>query len=458
MKLAGNIEDLGLGEILQIVSFSQKSGTLQIKSRKREGTLVFKNGQITRAVSTAIKQGVGEVLLKGGTVTQDGLDKARQSQSSGGFTQNLGTVLIAEAGLKPEAVEEATKKIIEKTACSFFFWRDGSFIFELTEHIDTPETIKADTLQYTLEPGLNPQFLAMEGSRLYDEYLREGGTPGGAVPGEDAVPAEAAPPAATPVAATPVAAPPTPGEAEAPVMEVEPLGEATQATAETPVMEVEPLGEATQATAPEGSDDIPFLTGDFLRELEDEGLLDSDHSEPAEPKIEGSKGLMLLKEMLEELSRPLSMSEVVLLILRFSSEIMTRAVVFGVKKGNIMGLGQYGIELEKGNADLVVRKMKVPLTEPSVLLEAIEGKVKQIRPIGQGEWNDYIVDKLGGHRTGEVFIAPVVVHGKVAVVLYADNAPADTPIGDTSSLEIFLAQTSMALEKLMLQKQVSPVA
>ena len=437
MKLAGNIEDLGLGEILQIVSFSQKSGTLQLKSRKREGTLVFKDGQITRAVSTAIKQGVGEVLLKGGGVTEDALDKARQSQTSGGYAQNLGAVLIAEAGLTAEAVEGAAKKVIEKTAYSFFFWRDGSFIFELTEHIDTPSMIKADTLQYTLETGLNPQFLAMEGSRLYDEYLKEGGTPGGAVPGEDAVPAEAVPVAA----------------AEAPVMDLEPIAEAApvQATAQA-------TAGATPTAGTEGSDDIPFLTGDFLRELEDEGLLDSNHSEPAEPKIEGSKGLMLLKEMLEELSRPLSMSEVVLLMLRFSSEIMTRAVVFGVKKGNIVGLGQYGIDLEKGDADKVVRKMKVPLTEPSVLLEAIEGKVKQIRPIGEGQWNDYIVDKLGGHRTGEVFIAPVVVHGKVAVVLYADNAPAETPIGDTSSLEIFLAQTSMALEKLMLQKQAGPGA
>ena len=37
MSLVGNLEDLGLGEILQIVSLSRKSGVLQLNSRDRDG-------------------------------------------------------------------------------------------------------------------------------------------------------------------------------------------------------------------------------------------------------------------------------------------------------------------------------------------------------------------------------------------------------------------------------------
>ena len=42
MSLVGNIEDLGLGDILQIVSLSRKSGVLFLTSNDREGKLVLK--------------------------------------------------------------------------------------------------------------------------------------------------------------------------------------------------------------------------------------------------------------------------------------------------------------------------------------------------------------------------------------------------------------------------------
>ncbi len=268
---------------------------------------------------------------------------------------------------------------------------------------------------------MNPQFLAMEGSRLYDEFIKEGGVIDEPEEEEEEAPAE-------PAALT----------------------------------EAAPAAQSTTTKAPpapeESGEAIPFLAEGFLKELEEEGLLEQPSPSAADPRIEESKGLTLLKEMLEELSRPLSMSEIVLLILRFSSEIMNRAVVFAIKKGNIVGMGQYGIELKNGNADKMVRKMKIPLDEPSILREAIEKKVKQIKPLEACKWNDYLVEKLGGQRPSHVFISPVVVHGKVAAIIYGDNIPTDNPIEDTSSLEIFLAQTSIALERLVLQKHIGTVA
>ncbi len=46
MSLVGSLEDLGLGDILQIVSLSRKSGLLSIHSDEGEGRIVFCDGLV----------------------------------------------------------------------------------------------------------------------------------------------------------------------------------------------------------------------------------------------------------------------------------------------------------------------------------------------------------------------------------------------------------------------------
>ncbi|HSJ98387.1 MAG TPA: DUF4388 domain-containing protein, partial [Myxococcota bacterium] len=58
MSLVGSLEDLGLGEILQIVSLSGKSGVLWIRSRHGEGHVVFSRGLIRGAF---VKDGVKDL-------------------------------------------------------------------------------------------------------------------------------------------------------------------------------------------------------------------------------------------------------------------------------------------------------------------------------------------------------------------------------------------------------------
>jgi hypothetical protein len=407
MKLSGKIEDVGLGEILQIISFSQKSGIIWLKGQRGAGSIVFKSGQIVRATSRAEKQGVCDLLVKENVIPSEKIKEAREIQGGVGFTDSLGTILIRDFNVKPELVEDATKKLIGRTVYSFFILGEGTFIFEQKEFEENAELLKTDVLQYTLPEGMNPQYLAMEGARLHDEALKEGVAPPEETAGEEPPPS--------------------------PVEHVK-----TEATYEK------------NAQFPE---ELQLNSQQFRDELISEGLMQGYGD--TEPVVEESKGLRLLKDVLVELSRPLSMSEIVLLILRFSSEMMSRAVLFTAKSGNVVGLGQYGIELEDDIPDRRIRKMKIPLGEPSILREAIVTKARVVKALDPLSWNDYIVKQLGGHRPVEAFAAPVMVHGKVAFILYGDNAPVDDKIGDTSSLEIFLAQTSMALERLVLKRKLS---
>ena len=49
MSLVGNLEDLSLGDLLQIVSLSQKSGVLALESAAGKGLIVFRAGLVYAA-------------------------------------------------------------------------------------------------------------------------------------------------------------------------------------------------------------------------------------------------------------------------------------------------------------------------------------------------------------------------------------------------------------------------
>ena len=173
-QLAGNIEDLGLGEILQIICFSRKSGVLMLNSGGREGRIIFDDGNIVKATSSALRMNVGDVLVRNGLITDGVLEKAKAAQKNNGHKETLGAILIRDFNVPSKQVSYITTKLIERVVYSFFCWSYGSFVFELVKYDETPELIKNDPLQYALANGLNPQFLAMEGSRLLDESRKAG--------------------------------------------------------------------------------------------------------------------------------------------------------------------------------------------------------------------------------------------------------------------------------------------
>ncbi|MEE9614747.1 MAG: DUF4388 domain-containing protein [Thermodesulfobacteriota bacterium] len=464
MQLAGNIEDLGLGEIMQILGFSNKSGVLCLRRGEKEAVVTFKEGKVVKAVSTSIKEGVGELLLKEGTITREQFDQAREKQAGDGYGETLGAVLEGGFNVPVDRLDAIATKQIEKVVYSLFLWPDGNFIFELGGESDTPETIKTDTLQYTLQHGINPQFIAMEGARLADEAGREGaGEAAVSVPEGREAPTEAEAESEVENAFFQPEAPteaPLGGEAlaeegtEDPFFQQKTTAEAhaggEAASAESEVEKEKTFPPETTAEKPEGVGEAKSFIKSLIEEIGFEEF--SAEPEGAVEKVAESKGLRVLKGMLEELANAFSLNEVVLLILRFSGEIMSRSVVFAVKKGNIVGLGQSGVDIEGDSADKRVRKMKLSLAESSILRDAIDSKAIVVKALEGTPGNEYIVEQLGGQRPLEAFAAPVLVQGKVAVIIYGDNLPEQSRLDDLSALDIFLGQTSQSLERILMKR------
>lgn len=169
------------------------------------------------------------------------------------------------------------------------------------------------------------------------------------------------------------------------------------------------------------------------------------------------KDLTLLTAMIEEISGSSGASDVTLMVLRFASEIMNRAVVFIVAKDTVRGLGQFGLNLTNGSADEKIRGITIPLTEMSLIKDVIEKRSSYKGNIISGKWNDYLIKELGGDMPEEVFISPLICGDKVIAVLYGDNLPGKNKIKDTEGLEAFIRVAGVALEKAILEKKLKEI-
>ena len=563
MSLVGNLEDLGLGEILQIVSLSRKSGVLQLNSRDRDGRVIFRDGQVIRAMASTFPENLGDLVLRNGLTDMETLKQALVIQQESDVDRRIGDILVSEFGVEREAIETAVREQLEKIVYSFFSWDEGAFSFELGDCQELVVT-NLNPLQFMLDQGLNPQWLAMEGSRILDEKRHRGEDveeQGESLVDLDALMAEVkGEPASQPAPdngsttqsgeskgheRTPDQSPcfivvdddPNTAEKIAALLQEHsaqvhaytnalaftdavdnadprsttlvidlimprrdgsgvlgglellehirtkypefkvlvmsdfPNQEAEQSVREfgVPVLFPKPkkdevmddrgqsgLKALVEAILELDSIDKQSVIGDGLYNIGAELLKEmGEVAVGVSPRTpQQSPGLHLLRGMLQELNNPSLGGGIILLILRFASELMNRAVILLVKDEEIVGLGQFGIELEGESADVRVRNTRLPKAEQHVFTDALQTFAPYHRSPAETEWNSYLFNQLGGDRPAEVFIGPLISEGRVVAVLYGDNLPDQTSIGDTESLEIFLSQAGLAMEKALLERRM----
>ena len=572
MSLVGNLEDLGLGEILQIVSLSRKSGSLSLHSRGREGKIVFRNGQVVSANSSSFQESLGELLVQKGVVDRQALKKALAIQQQEECRERLGAILINRFGVSDELIEKLVGEQIEKVVYSLFAWSEGSFDFELQDTVEVLDVTHLDPLQFMLEQGLNPQFLAMEGSRLVDEMRHRGENPAEEfeenpeeqsahveenvdfafdllqqheVGSDESAPAkevEVVEPVQKrsvvlvdddsltrealsrflesnkftvssfaksedalimidtlhrsgkrPFVLVDLIMPRMDGsgilgglelleliQANFPDLPVQVMADYHNSDAEYKVCAMGyPFILKPRRTEITDSDRLQAFTGKLLTGMErvasgckadevvkaeeagitvnlgDELRLEmGDDPSAVSAPLKPSTGIELLRGILEELNNPSLGGGIILLVLRFASEFMNRAVIFIVKKDEVVGLGQFGIVNGTGRADARVRNIRIPTTEDSLFRNAIEAKQAEKAMPDNSRWHSYLFQQLGGGVPSEIFLGPIVSEGKVVALLYGDNLPARAQIGDTTSLEIFLSQAGMAMERALLQRRL----
>jgi hypothetical protein len=176
MSLVGSLEDLGLGDILQIVSLSRKSGRLLLRSGLGDGRIAFRDGLVRAAHVKGEPEDLRGLLVPGGFVDPARLDLALETARETGLP--VEQAIAEHTGLSPERLDSLRREQVERAVVCMFSWRVGEFSFEVRDEIDPRDQ------DLWLPIGINAQYLTIEATRLGDEG------PGGraAVPPDDQEP------------------------------------------------------------------------------------------------------------------------------------------------------------------------------------------------------------------------------------------------------------------------------
>jgi hypothetical protein len=167
MSLVGSLEDLGLADILQIVSLARKSGRLLLRSDDGEGWIALQDGLVRGAAVKGQREGLRALLVSGGHVEAEAFDRA--ARAARGEERALEAALLKEGSLSSESLQAARRTGVERAVMRMFAWRSGEFRFEVGDDIE------AAAPGSLLATGLNTQYLAMEATRLGDELGRGAG-------------------------------------------------------------------------------------------------------------------------------------------------------------------------------------------------------------------------------------------------------------------------------------------
>jgi Flp pilus assembly protein TadD len=161
MAIKGSLAEASLPDVIQLLSYSGKSGCLSVTDGRNFGNIFIKDGKVIYATILNRKQRLGDILLMKQSISKETLDQALQKQKTD-KKKRLGEIMIEMGAISKDTLEGELKGQIEQTIFTMLTWESGYFNFE------------ADLLplaeDYTLQ--LSAQQLLLEGARRIDEWKK----------------------------------------------------------------------------------------------------------------------------------------------------------------------------------------------------------------------------------------------------------------------------------------------
>lgn len=160
MSIFGRLSTMPLGDLLQWVAMTKRSGMLSLDRAAIHKELFFHDGRLISASSSDPREYLSQFLLMNGAVSEKELERLyRHLADHGG---KLGQLLV-EIGMVPhEELQRYLRLKAEESIYDCFLWLDGSFHFFIDEpshgeHLPIVSEINA---------------VIMEGLRRADEWKR----------------------------------------------------------------------------------------------------------------------------------------------------------------------------------------------------------------------------------------------------------------------------------------------
>jgi Domain of unknown function (DUF4388)/Tetratricopeptide repeat len=127
MGIVGNLRTMQLEELLQWLSQSKKSGTLEIVNGKAEKKIFFKEGRILSSASNKPEEHLGHFLVSHGLINEEQLLRAIRLQETSRML--LGMILVSQGAIAEEDLTRMLRLKAEESIYDVFSWDEGDFRF-----------------------------------------------------------------------------------------------------------------------------------------------------------------------------------------------------------------------------------------------------------------------------------------------------------------------------------------
>jgi hypothetical protein len=177
MGIVGNLRTMQLEELLQWLSLSKKTATLEIKGEKITKKIFFQDGLIVASASNRPEEFLGHFMVSHGLINEATLAKAMELQEMTGTL--LGKILVTREAISEADLHRMLQLKTEESIYDIFQWEEGEFRF-----------LDGDILpESSMVPmALDVTGILMEGVQRVDEFRRIRKL----IPNEHAVPVQIA--------------------------------------------------------------------------------------------------------------------------------------------------------------------------------------------------------------------------------------------------------------------------
>jgi hypothetical protein len=164
--LKGDVEILGLGNLLQLLAMNHREGILTLIRNEDRKTIHF-TPKGMRLLSSSMRRinKLGKILLRRKRISKDDLDALLKEQKLLGW--KLGQIAVESGLVQKKDVEEALREQIEEEIFDMFMWREAAFEFAEGRAPKQEENNPLSGLTF----DVNMTGLILEAARRADELL-----------------------------------------------------------------------------------------------------------------------------------------------------------------------------------------------------------------------------------------------------------------------------------------------
>ena len=504
MALKGNLKDLALLEILQVVAFSKKTGVLQLEGSFGRGGVVFKDGLVYCAYSPAtidlLRSHTGTtnaeedqaILVEQTQIALRELVGLREGEFRFGLTPeppkeinglNVASIALEEGVNTQGLLLNLAKEMDDER-------QQTSEIFESAFENDLPRSIlpvdpssdHESMPESTDEPTRSASVVVVDDEEMVTQIisteLRSQGydvvTSGGPADGFSAV-RSLVESGRKVVLVTDLRMPTTTGRSflggfelvrtlrrsgfQVPVLLMtEKLTPKVRARAmklgikkavfKSALSKLDP----TQYEADLRS--FAAVVGERLGEIAGVDAREEVHTPPSESDGKTDRLLDFLTDMTEKLLKTTQPGEISRMALSVASKYTERGILFLLKGDAAHGVAGFGLSNSTKETFELPQKLVVNVHQVDLLAEVVQSRSAR-RSSNLDALEPTLLASIGRAQSSECILIPMLNNREVLAVLYADNSVTGRPLGKLRGLELFLTQAGMALENLTLHRKLS---